>query len=216
MPTFPASRHLSDGSWRESAGSNRVYINGTWSGAQEFILDGITDVAYGFSGIQIINPPPDSIQELKITTADYDPEFGNTAGMVAQYVTKSGTNELHGSVFYLNQNSATFAADPLTEKIAGTGPNGKGLGVAPFNWNQGGFSSGGPIKKNKVFLFGDYQLARTLQGASILSTVPDSQFRTGDFSSLNATNPIYDPTTGNADGSGRQQFPGRCASDQSN
>ncbi len=196
------------GAGENPQGSNRVYINGTWSGAQEFILDGITDVAYGFSGIQIINPPVDSIQELKMTTADYDPEFGNTAGMVAQYVTKSGTNDLHGSIFYFNQNSDTFAADPLTEKIAGTGPNGKGLGVAPFNWNQGGFSVGGPIKKNKLFLFGDYQLARTLQGASIISTVPNNAFRSGDFSALSATNPIYDPTTGNAGGSGRQLFPG--------
>jgi hypothetical protein len=55
------------------------------------------------SGIQLIVPPQDSVQELKITTADYDPEFGSTAGMVAQYVTKSGTNELHGSLFYFNR-----------------------------------------------------------------------------------------------------------------
>ena len=191
---------------RTPQGSDRVYVNGTWSGAQEFILDGITDVSYGFSGIQLIDPPVDSVQEVKITTADYDPEFGNTAGMVAQYVTKSGTNDFHGSVFYYNRNSDTFAADPLTEKIAGTGPNGKGLGVAPFNWNQGGFSAGGPIKKNKLFLFGDYQLTRTLQAASIISTVPNNAFRSGDFSALSAANPFYDPTTGNADGTGRQQI----------
>ena len=194
------------GAGENPQGSNRVYVNGTWSGAQEFILDGITDVSYGFSGIQLIDPPVDSVQEVKITTADYDPEFGNTAGMVAQYVTKSGTNNFHGSVFYYNRNSDTFAANPLTQKIAGTGPNGKGLGVAPFNWNQGGFSAGGPIKKNKLFLFGDYQLTRTLQAASILSTVPSNAFRTGDFSALAASNPIYDPATGNPDGSGRQQI----------
>ncbi len=192
------------GAGENPAGTNRVYINGTWSGAQEFILDGITDRSYGFSGIQLIVPPEDSVQELKITTADYDPEFGSTAGMVAQYVTRSGTNELHGSLFYFNRNSDTFAADPLTQKIAGTGENGKGLGVPPFNFNQGGFSLGGPIKKNKLFFFGDYQLARTIQGASILSTVPNDAFRSGDFSSL--ATPIYDPATGNPDGTGRQQI----------
>ena len=144
----------------------RTYINGTWSGAQEFILDGITDRSYGFSGVQLIVPPVDSVQELKITTADYDPEFGSTTGMVAQYVTKSGTNDLHGTLFYFNRNNATFAADPLTQKIAGTGKDGKGTGAAPYNWNQGGFSLGGPIKKNKLFLFGDYQLTRQIQGAS--------------------------------------------------
>jgi outer membrane receptor protein involved in Fe transport len=184
--------------------NRRVYVNGTWSGAQEYILDGITDLSYGFSGLQVIVPPQDSVQEMKATTADYDPEFGSTAGMVAQYVTKSGTNEFHGSAFWFNRNSATFAADPLTEKIAGTGKDGKGLGPAPFNWNQGGFSLGAPIKKNKVFAFGDYQFNRTRQGASILSTVPNDAFRSGDFSALVSTNPIYDPLTGNPDGTGRQ------------
>ena len=154
------------GSGENPGGGVRTYINGTWSGSQEFVLDGITDRSYGFSGIQLIVPPEDSVQELKITTADYDPEFGSTSGMVAQFVTKSGTNDLHGSLFYFNRNSATFSADPLTEKIAGTGPNGTGTGVAPYNWNEGGFSLGGPIKKNKLFVFGDYQLARQIQGAS--------------------------------------------------
>ena len=193
------------GSGENPSGGTRTYINGTWSGAQEFILDGITDRSYGFSGVQLIVPPEDSVQELKITTADYDPEFGSTSGMVAQYVTKSGTNDLHGSLFWFNRNSETFAADPLTQKIAGTGPNGKGTGVAPYNWNEGGFSLGGPIKKNKLFAFGDYQLAREIQGASIIATVPNAAFRGGDFSSL--PNVIYDPGTGNADGTGRTPFP---------
>jgi Carboxypeptidase regulatory-like domain/TonB dependent receptor len=194
------------GAGENPAGTKRVYINGSWSGAQEFILDGITDRSYGFSGIQLIVPPQDSVQELKLTTADYDPEFGSTAGMVAQYVTKSGTNDFHGSLFYFNRNSDTFAADPLTQKIAGTGKDGKGLGVSPFNWNQGGFSLGGPIKRNKLFFFGDYQLARTIQGASIVATVPNDAFRSGDFSAMAVKTPIYDPATGNIDGTGRQQI----------
>src|ERR1700730_17617054 len=106
--------------------NRRVYVNGSWSGAQEYILDGITDVSYGFSGLQVIVPPQDAVQEMKVTTADYDPPCGSTAGMVAQYVTKPGPNELHGSAFWFNRNSATFASDPLTEKIAGTGKDGKG------------------------------------------------------------------------------------------
>ena len=194
------------GAGENPAGTNRVYINGTWSGAQEFILDGITDRSYGFSGIQLIVPPQDSVQELKLTTADYDPEFGSTSGMVAQYVTRSGTNDFHGSLFYFNRNSDTFAADPLTQKIPGTGKDGKGLGVSPFNWNQGGFSLGGPIKRNKLFFFGDYQLSRTIQGASIVATVPNDAFRAGDFSSVATTTPIYDPATGDPDGTGRQQI----------
>ncbi len=192
------------GAGENPSGGTRTYINGTWSGSQEFVLDGITNRSYGFSGIQLIVPPVDSVQELKITTADYDPEFGSTSGMVAQYVTKSGTNELHGTLFYFNRNSASFSANPLTEKIAGTGPDGKGTGVAPYNWNQGGFSLGGPIKKNKLFLFGDYQFTRQIQGASLIATVPNAAFRAGDFSG--DPNVIYDPTTGNADGTGRTPF----------
>jgi carboxypeptidase family protein/TonB-dependent receptor-like protein len=186
--------------------NNRVYVNGTWSGAQTYTLDGISDVAYGFAGLQVIVPIQDSVQEMKITTADYDPEFGQTSGMVAQYITKSGTNQLHGSLFYFNRNKSTFAADPITEKIAGTGPSGKGLGVAPYNFNQWGGSLGGPIKKNKVFLFGATQWNRLRQGSSMIATVPNAAFRAGDFSSLASTNPIFDPTTGNPDGTGRTQF----------
>lgn len=186
--------------------NNRVYVNGAWSGAQTYTLDGISDVAYGFAGVQVIVPIQDSVQEMKITTADYDPEFGQTSGMVAQYITKSGTNELHGSLFYYNRNNDTFAADPITQKIAGTGPNGLGLGVSPSNFNQWGGSAGGPVKKDKVFLFGAAQWNRLRQGSTLIATVPTPALETGDFSSLASTTPIFDPTTGNADGTGRTQF----------
>lgn len=187
--------------------NNRVYVNGAWSGAQTYTLDGISDVAYGFAGVQVIVPIQDSVEQMKITTADYDPEFGQTSGMVAQYITKSGTNQLHGSLFYYNRNSDTFAADPLTEKIPGTGPTGKGLGVAPSNFNQWGGSLGGPVKKDKVFLFGAAQWNRLRQGSSLLATVPNAAFRAGDFSSLASTYPIYDPTTGDPNTfTGRTQF----------
>jgi hypothetical protein len=185
---------------------NNTLVNGQFFGNSEYQLDGITDTAYGFSGFQIIVPNQDSVQEMKITTADYDPEYGSSAGMVAQYVTKSGTNDLHGSVFWFNRNKFSFAADPFTEKIPGTGKNGKGFGPAPFNWNQGGFSVGGPVKKNKMFLFGDYQLTRASQGAALTATVPNDAFRKGDFSAIASANPIFDPLTGNQDGTGRQQF----------
>src|SRR5262249_10845925 len=120
--------------------------------------------------------------------------------------TKSGTNDIHGSVWWTNMNSATFAANPFTEKIPGTGPKGKGLGPAAFNQNQGAFSVGGPIQKNKMFIFGDYQLLRRKEADALTATVPVPAWRMGDFSALAKTNPIFDPLTGNADGSGRTQF----------
>lgn len=186
--------------------NTRVWVNGTWSGGQTYVLDGITDIDAGFSGLQVIVPLQDSVQEVKATTADYDAEFGQTSGLVAQYVTKSGTNQLHGTLNYFNRNKDTFAADPTTEKTPGTGPLGKGIGVPPYNWNQGGFSLGGPIKKDKLFVFGAFQFNRLVQSVGQIVTVPDAQFAQGDFSALAATNPIYNPNTGNADGTGRTQF----------
>jgi len=184
----------------------RVWVNGTWSGGQTYVLDGINDIDSGFSGLQVIVPLQDSVQEIKVSTADYDAEFGQTSGLVAQYVTKSGSNQLHGTLNYFNRNKDTFAADPITEKIAGTGPNGKGIGVPPYNFNQGGFSLGGPIKKDKLFAFGAFQFNRSVYGNGEIVTVPDAAFKQGDFSSVAATYPIYNPATGNPDGTGRTQF----------
>jgi hypothetical protein len=184
----------------------RVWVNGTWSGGQTYVLDGITDIDSGFSGLQVIVPLQDSVHEMRLSTADYDAEFGQTSGLVAQYVTKSGTNQLHGTLNYFNRNKDTFAADPITQKIPGTGPLGKGIGVPPYNWNQGGFSLGGPIKKDKLFMFGAFQFNRLVQRASAIVTVPTAAFEAGDFSALATSNPIYDPTTGNPDGTGRTQF----------
>jgi hypothetical protein len=64
---------------------NNTLVNGQFFGNSEYQIDGVTDTAYGFSGFQIIVPNQDSVQELKITTADYDPEYGSSASMVAQY-----------------------------------------------------------------------------------------------------------------------------------
>lgn len=196
------------GTGETPSGATSATVNGMWFGANDYNIDGITDVACCFSNQIVIVPNVDSVSEVKMSTSNYDPEFGNSAGLITQYVTKSGTNQLHGSVWWSNMNNATFAANPFTEKIAGTGPEGKGLGAAPYNQNQFAFSVGGPIKKDKMFFFGDYQGLRLAQDSSLTATVPVAAWRNGDFSALAATNPIFDPATGNADGTGRTQFVG--------
>ena len=128
-------------------GSILVNVNGAFWSNNEYLIDGITDMACCFSNQMVFNPNQESVAEMKMSTNDYDPEFGNSSGLVAQYVTKSGGNTVHGSMFWANENKKFFAADPFTQKTPGTGPNGKGLGVARFNWNQGGFSIGGPVRK---------------------------------------------------------------------
>ena len=218
LPTF--GRNLSklyntipgvlQNSFQIGAGENPSEFNGTvvhgqFFGNSEYEIDGITNTACCFSGFQVIVPNQDSVQEMKVTTAAYDPEFGASAGMVAQYVTRSGTNTLHGSLFEFNRNRTTFAADPFTEKLPGTGKEGKGFGVAPFNWNQFGGSAGGPIRRNKMFLFGDYQATRARQGGRRTATVPNDAFRNGDFGALSIR--VFDPLTGDSSGAGRTQFP---------
>ena len=174
-------------------------VNGQLWMANDYQVDGITDIAWGFTGLQIIVPPPDAVQELKITTADYDPEYGSVGGMVAQYVTKSGSNAFHGSAYWFNRNSFSFARNPFYE-TGTTKPN-------PYNENIEGFALGGPVRKEKLFFFTDYRRNdRRLTGAAN-ADVPNDAFRNGDFSAYAATNPIFDPLTGNPDGSGRTQFP---------
>lgn len=185
-----------------------VDTNGQLWTANNFQVDGIDDLQFGWSGIQFIVPPENSIEELKITTNNFDPEFSSVGGMVAQFVTKSGTNQLHGDAYWFNQNSAFSAANPFTEKVPGTGPNRRGTGPGFLNDNVGGASLGGPLIKNRMFLFGDYRLDKRLTGGNLLATVPNNAFRNGDFSAVLATNPIFDPATGNSDGTGRTQFPG--------
>ena len=197
---------LQIGEGETPSGATSVTVNGMWSGANEYVIDGITDTACCFSNQIVFVPNQDSVSELKMSAGDYDPEFGNSAGLIAQYVTKSGTNEIHGSLWWTNMNKATFAADPFTEKIPGTGPSGRGTGPAPFNQNQGAFSLGGPMRKNKMFIFGDYQLLRRRQGATLKATVLNDAWRNGDFSAVAQTNPIFDPQTGNPDGTGRTQI----------
>lgn len=200
--------YLQIGEGEEPSGGTSVAVNGMWFGANEYLIDGITDTACCFSNQIVFVPNEDSVSEVKLSTSNYDAAIGNTAGLVAQFVTKSGTNQIHGSVWWSNINNATFAADPFTEKIPGTGPEGKGTGPTPFNQNQGAFSLGGPIRKNKMFIFGDYQFLRRALTSSLTATVPVAAWRNGDFSDVAATNPIFDPTTGSADGTGRVQFLG--------
>ncbi len=217
--------------------------NGQFWGSNNYQLDGITDTQFALSGFQVVVPPADGVQEMKVTTADYDAELGQVSGMVVQYSTRSGTNSLHGSLWEFNQNSAFYAANPYTEKVAGTGPNGTGTGPSPYNSNTFGASLGGRIKKDKMFFFGDYQGGRTSQSSALLTTVPTAAFASGNLtaalgsklcfnpsnSSSNGVcggaftaplmvptteggmiqaqqNMVFNPNTGNPDGSGREAF----------
>ncbi len=180
----------------ENAGSDfNLNVNGAAPNANGHLLDGVENTE-AIQGLSIIVAPNDSVQEVKLTTSDYDAEYGKVAGGLWQITTKSGTNAFHGTAFENYRTSGFNAADHFSE------PN----GVPGNRWNQFGGSLGGPVIKDKIFFFGDYQGMRNNLHASGAETVPIDAFRTGDFSSIAATDPIYDPATGNPDGTGRTQI----------
>ncbi len=157
-------------------------------------------------GITMVNPPMDSVASFTSSTSNYDAEYHAT-GAVVQVETKSGSNDFHGSAFEFLQNNIFQARDPFTQGLHAPGtPAPHDRGIPPLRWNQFGGSLGGPIKKNKLFFFGDYQGTQRRLGGSESLRVPTAAERTGDLSDLGTT--IYDPATGNPDGSGRNPFPG--------
>jgi hypothetical protein len=179
----------------ESSASYSFQVNGQRAQLNRQLLDGVDDTE-GVGGSPPIVPSTDALQEYRLVSSNYDVELGQVAGAVQLFTTKSGTNEIHGSAHEFNRVNDLFARNPFTE------PNGPGH----FVYNQFGGTLGGPIKKNKLFLFGYYEGTRVRSGGNVLTTVPTAAFRAGDFSSIAASNPIFDPKTGGAGGVGRTQF----------
>lgn len=141
--------------------------------------------AIGRTGIAIV-PSVDAVQEFKVNTNNFPAEFGHAAGSVVNTTLKSGTNSFHGVVFEFIRNNALDANNYITKAA--------GLPRAPFHQNQFGGTLGGPILKNKLFFFADYQgTYQTTRAASSFSNLPPAGFRNGDFSSTNV--PIFDPAT---------------------
>ncbi len=180
----------------ENSGEDfNVNINGASPNNNSHLLDGV-DNTEAIQGYSLLVTSQDSVQEVKFTTSNYDAEYGKVGGGVLQVTTKSGTNAFHGSAFEYYRSAGFFAADHFSQPT----------GVPGNRWNQFGGSLGGPIIKDKLFFFGDYQGMRNNLHTSGNNTVPIDAFRIGDFSSIAATDPIYDPATGNPDGSGRTQI----------
>ncbi|MCS7024157.1 MAG: hypothetical protein NZV14_05115 [Bryobacteraceae bacterium] len=134
-------------------GSYRKIVNGQHFAGTAHLLDG-TDNHDAILGLIVVNPTLESVTEAKITTSNYEAEFGQAAAGVVSAHTRSGTNQLHGSLFHFHRNSAQFARNPFTQAtpIAGT----QNKFIPTSIWNQYGFSVGGPIRRNRLFYFGDY------------------------------------------------------------
>lgn len=193
-------------------GSQQIFVNGQQFSGTGYELDG-TDNQDPILGIIVINPNIDSISETKVTTADYDAEFGKAIAGIMTAQTRSGTNTLHGSLFEYRRTDALQAKDPFQSPDAVTGKV-----VPPNKWNQFGGSIGGPIIKDKLFFFGDYQGTRQIFGTSVRTTVPTALARSTCTASTGFCNlseylqggqgQVFDPNTGDSTGAGRTAFAG--------
>jgi hypothetical protein len=167
-----------------TGGQNSFVANGTRGTLNNFLLDGIDNNSNDNGGF-ILRTNVDAIQEFKIQTNTYSAEFGRSGGAVVNAVIKSGTNNYHGGVFEFFRNSALdprdFFEDPTTKK-------------ASFKQNQFGGTFGGPVMKNKIFMFGDYQGTRIRNPSVSVSKVPTPAERGGDFSAPGEPI-IFDPIT---------------------
>jgi hypothetical protein len=186
-----------------------ISSNGQSPFSAGFVLDGANDKD-GFIGEIVVNPPLDSIQELKFINQNYDAEFGAAVAGVTVMQTKSGTNKFHGSVFDYRHSDAQQARDPFTQY---PGNNPVGPDIPHTLSNVFGGTIGGPIKRDKLFFFADYQGTRQKVGNSFKLTVPTAEVHstcTGTAGSncdlseylANGQGQAYDPYTGavNADG----------------
>jgi hypothetical protein len=149
-------------------GSQQIFVNGQHFSGTAFELDG-TDNQDPILGIIVVNPNLDAIQETKIDLQNFDAEFGKALGGVVTVQTKSGSNDFHGEGFWFRRTDATAARDPFTQFA----PNPvTGKFIPSDRWQQFGGTIGGPIIKNKLFFFGDYQATRETNGTTNLLTVP--------------------------------------------
>ena len=197
-------------------GGQQIFVNGQHFSGTGFELDG-TDNQDPILGIIVVNPNLDAIQETKIALQNYDAEFGKAVAGLVTVQTKSGTNDLHGSAFYFRRTDALAARDPFTQFA----PNPLTHRFIPSaRWQQFGGSLGGPIIKNKLFFFGDYQGTRQTVGITNALSIPTATVLStctaaSGFCDLSqylghvtGGGQIYDPTTGSASGAGRTAFAG--------
>jgi Carboxypeptidase regulatory-like domain len=168
-------------------------VNGQSEFANNLQFEGIDDNER--TGLlQVYLPAAQAIQTVNVSTSNYAPEFGRAGGAVTNVTLKSGTNDFHGSLFEYNELSTLQAKsyfDTTTPKPTLTN-------------NYYGFTLGGPIVKNHTFFFADLLRYDNHNGNFNLVTVPTAAFRAGDLTA--STTKIYDPATGNSNGTGRQQI----------
>jgi hypothetical protein len=192
-----------------TTGGGRPYVNGNREEGNNFLLDGV-DNNQTTDNLSSYQPNLDAIAEFKMITSNASAEFGNFQGGIINVVIKSGTNQFHGDVFEYFRNDKLNANNWARNWTVGQNF------VPPIRWNQFGGTFGGPVRKDKLFFFVDYQGLRRATPPSVSSgIVMPAAWRQGDFSNL--LNPtysgvaagvqLYNPFSENAATGARAPFP---------
>jgi hypothetical protein len=172
-------------------------VNGASRSSNNTRIDGVSTTNIWLPHVVAYVPALESIETVNVVSNSFDAEQGLAGGAAISVQIKSGTNNFRGSAFEYHTNEAlranNYFAPPGTTK--GT-----------WRYHQYGGTLGGPIRRNKLFFFASYEGTRDRQNVSETHTVPTEALRRGDLSA--SANPIYDPLTGNANGTGRTPFPG--------
>ncbi len=176
----PGSAPAAQGSAGSVRGDLALHINGAREDANNFLLDGVYNGDPKLNGVAVTSPV-DGVREFEVLTSNYDASFGRNAGGQVNVVTKSGTNQLHGSAFEFFRNAAMDQRNyfaPASEA------------KPKYQRNQFGASLGGPVRKDRTFLFGDYEGRRVREGITRVTNVPTAKERVGDFSE--SPRPVFD------------------------
>ncbi|MBI1355466.1 MAG: TonB-dependent receptor plug domain-containing protein [Acidobacteria bacterium] len=182
VPGVTTTNPSSFNNGRRSGGNGRPYVNGNREQANNFLLDGV-DNNQVTGNLTAYQPNIDAIAEFKVITNNASAEFGNFQGGVINVTLKSGSNQLHGSLFEFIQNDKLNANDWARNWQAASNPAVDR--PVPIRQNMFGFTLGGPAIKDKLFFFVDYQGTRRSEpGAASLLNVMPTDFRQGDFSNL--------------------------------
>ncbi|HMJ60768.1 MAG TPA: carboxypeptidase-like regulatory domain-containing protein, partial [Bryobacteraceae bacterium] len=181
----------------QMAGANNFMANGGIAGSNEVLLDGVP-ITVCCQGQPAIIPSVDVTQEFKVQTNVSSAEFGRTSGGILNIITKSGTNDLHGSGYEFFGNDQLSAANFFVNRAGKPPIPGRDDFRTPLRYNQYGFTLGGPVTipklysgKDKTFFFGGYEATKVRQYNYMTSVVPPTSIRSGDLSA--APNAVYDP-----------------------
>src|SRR6267143_2560703 len=157
-------------------GGADISISGGASNANTFLVDGANNVDIGSGRTLLVYPSIDSIEEFKVERNSYGAQFGGNSGGQVSLVTKSGTNDFHGSAYWFGRN------DYVNANNTNLKANNPGAKTPMLRRNDFGYTVGGPVKKDKIFFFWSQEWNRQITGRVNSGRVPTPLERTGDFS----------------------------------